>query len=124
MTLEERNRALAILQGEKIAIRNELVRIAVSDATVTYSNLALKYKLDMRKEPHRYALNEFLDGLAEEEHQHGRPMLTVVVVLADTEISGEGFFKKAQLLGRYLPGCDRGEFWKQEREKVRTYKWE
>ena len=95
---------------DKTAIKNDLKRYAKLCATITYSNLSpLHYR--------ELAFFEILGQISREEHAAGRGMLTVLVVLAETERPANGFFELAEELYD-IEIDDREAFYQQEKNKV------
>jgi hypothetical protein len=66
----------------------------------------------------RSVVGKRLDDINRSEHEHGRPLLSVIVVHKGETMPGEGFFICARDLGRYREGEDRAAFVRQEREAV------
>ena len=69
----------------------------------------------MTKPPFR-GLNEALGHVSMYEVEHGRPMLSALVVNADTRKPGDGFAKLARHLG--LEAKDDDDFWRSELGRV------
>lgn len=61
-----------------------------------------------------------LGEISEDEHDHGRPMLSALAVSAVTGMPGEGFFKLARNLGKLTNSTleAKGQFWENERNAV------
>lgn len=71
----------------------------------------------------RNKIGEILGEISIYEHDHGRPMLSAIVVLAGIGCPGEGFYNLARHLGLHH---DHGEFadmefFVQEVKKVHSY---
>jgi hypothetical protein len=84
----------------KTEIRTILIRKAKERAMIPYSDLAAQVRavnfsaFDVR-------LFSILGQLSTEEHDHGRPLLSVLVVHKSGDMQpGEGFFDLAESLGR------------------------
>ncbi len=98
-------------------IYNELVRLAKAGQTTNYSNIAPLVGLDMEKVADREKISEILGEISSQEFEHGRPMLSSVVVGKVSGKPGPGFFELAESLDLY-DGKDDDEFYSQELEKV------
>lgn len=62
-----------------------------------------------------------LGEISEDEHNQQRPMLSALVVRADTDIPGDGFFALARQLGRLAENATQEEqeqFWQKELRRV------
>jgi hypothetical protein len=66
----------------------------------------------------RNVVGKLLDDINRSEHEHGRPLLSVIVVHKGETMPGEGFFMCARDLGRYQEGQDRAAFVREERAAV------
>lgn len=87
-------------------IYEELKRIARRREMITYSGIAPLAGLDMENPADRDAIRQLLGMISTYEHQHGRPMLTAIVVHKQDNIPGHGFFELAQHLRLLRPGAD------------------
>lgn len=87
-------------QAAKDEIRRVLVQRAKLRAMIPYSELvALVPSVDFT--PHDRRLFAILGQVSIEEHQQGRPLLSVLVVHKTGDMQpGEGFFELAESLGR------------------------
>ena len=68
-----------------------------------------------------HPLCEIFDALDVDDHAHGRPFRTAMVVNRETSIPGEGFFKTVQSLRKITAPRDpmkRIEFWKKEFDEL------
>lgn len=113
-------------------IRDELVRrvMAGSDADVCLSYKQLGLAVDpehhstypMTRPPFR-GLNEALGHVTMYEVEHGRPMLTAIVVDEQFGVPGDGFARLARHLGRKIDETFAAEtaFWKQEMAHLRSF---
>ena len=88
------------------ALRHRLVEIAARGETITYAELRIE--LD-----HKGDLVPALRALSESEDDAGRGLLTAVVVRADTDRPGAGWFRLAAARGRDITDADR--VWREER---------
>jgi hypothetical protein len=68
-------------------------------------------------------VGQVLDELNRREHDQGRPLISAIVVDAETEQPSEGFFKLAIDVGLTLPSSDRRAFWEAERDRVWAFDW-
>ncbi|MGQ9676623.1 MAG: hypothetical protein ACUVX1_13255 [Chloroflexota bacterium] len=82
-------------------IYEELKRVAREQSLTTYGAIAPLVGLNVGLRAHRNRLNEILRDIAIYEHQQGRPLLPVVVVLSQEGRPAQSFFKLAQGLGLY-----------------------
>jgi hypothetical protein len=100
--------------------KEEMTRIlgerAISKTTISYSEL-VRTLVTIRFEPDSNALATMLGEISTEEDEHGRGMLSVLVVHKDGDkMPGPGFFDLAKRLGRDT--TDRLAAWAQEMETV------
>src|SRR2546428_554217 len=68
----------------------------------------------------RDRIRQILGIISTYEHQHGRPMLTAIVVHKQDNIPGHGFFELAQHLGLLKPGADELAFFCGEVARVHS----
>ena len=70
---------------------------------------------DMDKE-----VGQLLGEINEDEHGHGRPMLSAVAVEATTKMPGEGFFVFAKRMDKFTGETeeDKRDFWRDEIQRV------
>lgn len=105
----------------KKQLYDELVRRAKGRGPLCYSEAAKYVGLSMDKIEDRNELSRLLGEIADHEHENGRPMLTALVVLKNSNTPSKGFYKKAKELGRF-PGSKKkkvkDEFWEREIIKV------
>lgn len=101
-------------------IYEELKRIARGQEMTTYSAIAPLAGLDMENPAHRDAIRQILGIISTYEHQHGRPMLTAIVVHKQDNVPGHGFFELAQHLGVLKPGADQLAFFCGEVARVHS----
>jgi hypothetical protein len=66
----------------------------------------------------RAVIGVLLDEINRHENAEGRPLLSVIVVRADTKKPGDQFWQCATELKRYRPGDDRNAFLEAERHAV------
>lgn len=81
------------------ALYRRLGEVARSGCVVTYEEVASLVDLDPRDPAQRSALSALLREVSLHEHEHGRPLLSAVVVSRDTRLPGRGFFSLMRLLG-------------------------
>jgi hypothetical protein len=98
-------------------LRDVLVAIARHHETTTYGRIATLRDLAIRDGE----LFRRLDEISTDEHNDGRPLLSVVVVREDTEMPGKGFFRLARSLGVQGADLDNAAFFGQERERCWNY---
>jgi len=101
-------------------IYQRIKAIAIDGSVSTYSEISPLANLDMSRQTDRTKIGEMLGEISTYEHQHGRPMLSVVVIHRDNNMPGEGFFKLARYLGVYR-GNDDFLFFINELRKVHDY---
>ena len=84
------------LTDEEKRARQVLIDYASRREAIRYADLIEKAQLNlsMRNPHHRGILGEILGNISTYEHQNGRPLLSVVAVLANFSHS-DGFFKLA-----------------------------
>ena len=80
-------------------IYDKLKSIARAQSTITYSEIAPLDSLDMSNPADRNEIARILGEISSYEYQQGRPMLSVVVILQEQNIPGQGFFTLAKELG-------------------------
>lgn len=102
------------------AIYQEILRVARSGGITTYADIAPLAELDMSLLHHRTRIGSILGEISRAEHRAGRPMLSAVVILADRNRPGQGFFRLAKTLGLHTGG-DELQFWVQELQRVHDY---
>jgi hypothetical protein len=69
-----------------------LKEVARRGDLITYGEIAPLAGLDMESQADRNEIGEILGEISTFEHEHGRPMLSALVVLAGIGYPGEGFF--------------------------------
>ena len=99
---------------------DQLKRIARAEDYATYSHIAPLAGLDMDNQADRNRIADILDEISRHEHNEGHPLLSAVVVRADENKPGQGFFTLARDLGVYA-GNDDLKFWLDELKRVRKY---
>jgi hypothetical protein len=84
-------------------VRKYLIEIARdrSNPIVTYQVLAdeCNLDLDMSMPHHRTEIGGILGDISIYEHEHGRPLLSSIVVRSGDNYEGDGFYKLAEHLG-------------------------
>jgi hypothetical protein len=105
--------------GEYFLVFSELVRAARYRGTVTYQEVAELIGLPIVGAYMGKEVGHVLGEISEDQHQHGRPMLSALAVGVDG-LPGEGFFKLATSLGKFTGygDTDHRRFWEQERSAV------
>ena len=104
-------------------IYKKLQECAKQGLQTTYSEIAPLAGLNMDNPADRNRIAQILGDISTYEHEHGRPMLSALVVLAQEGRPGDGFFKLARSLGLYDGHTDMQdlEFFVSESEKVFSY---
>lgn len=87
-------------------VRAVLIEAAQQRLVVSYGQLGARVGLDLDDPPARNALSELLGRISQQEVAEGRPMLSSLVVQAESQAPGSGFISLAQLLGVAKPGDD------------------
>jgi hypothetical protein len=85
-----------------------------------YARLAKTFKLRYRTDAERKYLDDMLGDISRQEHEHGRAMLSVVVVNDEFKLGPE-FFVLARELKRQKPGEGDEEFIARERAELFEY---
>jgi hypothetical protein len=105
-------------------IRKDLITfVRLGDARrsfVRHERLARAFKLRYRTDAERKYLEDMLGDISRQEHEHGRAMLSVVVV-NDEFKPGPGFFVLARELKRQKPEEGDDEFTSRERAELFEY---
>lgn len=102
-------------------LRDRLVEVARAGKTMTYSDAAAIVDLSMRNPHHRRLLGQHLGAISEFEVDHGRPMLSVVVVHKGEQHVGSGFLQLGEELGRKRAVEDDQSFEVRELYRVHDY---
>lgn len=77
-----------------------LRRRAKAEKTITYGELCAEVGLPLDGDHDSNKVAGYLAGISNYEHEHGRPLLSVVVVNKREGMPGNGFFELAKSLGR------------------------
>lgn len=102
-------------------IYEKLKSIAQEKGVIYYSTLGQIIDLDMSNPEDRNQIAKILDEINRHEVlQHGRPMLSAIVIKKSTGIPGKGFFKCAKELDKYRGDTDY-DFWAHELTEVYNY---
>ena len=102
-----------------LLVYGELIQAARYGGTTTYQALAEMMGLPLSGSWMGTATGNMLCEISRNEHQHGRPMLSAVVV-GVSGVPGQGFYVLAQELGRFEGGSkeDQLRFWEEEKQAV------
>ena len=94
----------------------QLVIYGTNGDLPTYGEVAPSVGLDMALAADRNEFARLLDEINEHEHEHGRPLISSIVVLKDSRVPGKGYFDCARRLGRLDSTDHFGEmdFWVSE----------
>jgi hypothetical protein len=125
----------ALAQGESLSSIEERVRLylieraklgnpsAPSSSKVAYGTLCSAIDPEQRHWawPRYRGIGETLGRVSSFEHQHGRPLLSVMVVQTATWKPGEGFIGIAKGLGFHIPPGHEREFERHQLEEVVRY---
>ncbi len=101
-------------------IYERLKVVARAGQVATYSEIAPLAGLDMADPDDRNQIGNLLGEISTFEHQHGHPLLSVVVIHRDNNIPGNGFFNLARDLNVYN-GMDDFLFFIQELRRVHDF---
>jgi hypothetical protein len=97
----------------------------LSSAKIEYQQLAKAIDPDEHywAWPRFRGLGDVLGNVSEFEHDHGRPLISALVVQAGTHQAGDGFYKALlqKRLDIQLPPDQERAFWREEIRKVVTY---
>ena len=105
-------------------IHRQLFHIARMKSYVNYSVIGPLIGLtDMSKPEQREKISNILTDIDIEEHGWEHPLLSAVVILAERNMPGDGFFKIARKLGRYHGKKDDLKFWLGELRRVHDFDW-
>ncbi|WP_434618142.1 hypothetical protein [Azospirillum sp. B2RO_4] len=100
-----------------------LVGIAKKKGRDTYTNVSVNLGWDMRLSRDRNKISKVLYEISWEEHQNGRPLLSVVVVRGrngvPTSNPGKGFYVMARGMGFEFQ--DDEQFFREELKRVHDY---
>lgn len=104
---------------EYLLIYSELIRAAQHHGMVTYQELADLVGLPLQGNFMGKELGHYTGEISEEEAEHGRPMLSAIVVGVSGKPGG-GFFGKAKELGRFTSDdpAEQDVFWHAEQKAV------
>ena len=100
-------------------VRRRLIAIARMGLSTTYGDVA-EWAGRNRLSAQGVAA-DILNPITHYDHQHGRPMLSALVVNAKTKKPGDGFWILAGILSLFKVGEDHYRFWMSERARVRNY---
>src|SRR5271157_5550396 len=90
-------------------IYEKLRDVARNEQVVFYHQVAPLASLDMSLADDRHRIADILDEISTLEHGQNRPLLSVVVVQAETGRPGKGFYKLATHLRLYSGKSDLDE---------------
>ncbi len=104
-------------------IYRKLLEVAKAEWLITYGEIAPLAGLNMDSPADRTVISGLLDEINKYESQHGRPMLSAVVVRAADNIPGPGFFVWARDIGKLATNdpIKELEFWASEVKEVHQY---
>lgn len=102
-------------------IYKKLCGVAARRGTVPYQEVGDLVQLDMANPAHRNELAALLGDVSAHEHGLGRPLLSAVVVLAESGWPGQGFFDLARECGRMRADQDNLAFFALELRAVHDH---
>ena len=88
------------MTSDEAALYETLVQKASERALISYSDAGAIVDLDMADPKDRNELAGMLDRINHEEALANRPMVSAIVVHADDQTPGNGFYECARGLGR------------------------
>ena len=109
------------LSPELHALRQLLITAARERRFVSYTEAARVLGLRGTKPWRSPRLFAALDAISTFEHEHGRPLLSAVVVSGAGKQPGGGFFKMAKRNGVQMPDEVNRTFFKTQRDRVWDY---
>jgi hypothetical protein len=107
------------VNDQEFDIYRRVVRVAMRGETISYGDLAEQAGLRARGRRLGQVLSPLLEAASLFEWRHNRPLISAVVVLGDTGIPSEGFFRLARRLGAQPEGAEEREFWNSHIAEVR-----
>ena len=107
---------MAAAADNQEAVRDRLIEVARNRSLTTYGELAPIAEL-----PARSIGRLILDVISRDEASEGRPMLSAVVVNANTGRPGGGFYQMACEFGRAASPNPDDAIWEAEREAAYEY---
>ena len=115
--MTEKNKTL---RDNKDDIRARLIKLAQAQKIISYGELVEKYGIHMSEDHHEVigTLEDILCEISSAEHEQGRHLLSVLVVLKKSNAPGEGFYELASRLGKFKKGGDKTVFFCQELDGV------
>lgn len=103
-------------------LRQKLISVALQeDVFMHYDEVAEILGLTSSRLDHATIMNQALEEISVYEHNHGRPLLTAVVVRKEDLQPGQGFFKMAKHNGKQKSHEDNDKFFINELGRVRNY---
>ena len=111
------------MQDKQDTLRKALIEAAKNAGLLYYRTAAQLLGLDMTQAADRGEIGRMLDAINRVEHDEGGPLLSAVVVRANSRIPGPGFFPMARRLGYKVGHDEEGErtFWEQEVARVYSH---
>jgi hypothetical protein len=115
--LEERTRQFLIARARSCKATSP------STALITYTGLRDEIDPSQQSWPGQRCtgIGEALDQINRSEHEHGRPMLSALVVLSGENYPGDGFPKLARDLGHSVREDGEHTFWRMQVATVIRY---
>lgn len=104
-------------------IRDRLLAVAGAKVTIGYKELTDWLGIDPQLRPWRAELlYHALDTINRNEHNAGRPLLSAVVIVRESGMPGDGFFRLAKDLTQFNPATSsERDFWEQELRRLYDY---
>ncbi len=105
------------------AVYEALKQVARSGSVTHYGAIAPLAGVNLNTGRGRREMGCVLAEVCRSEAQQGHPLLGSVVVRKDSQMPGKGYFRGAQILGKFHGGSDedRRAFWLQELKRVHAY---
>ena len=102
--------------GQRVRVRDRLIEVARNESLVTYGELE-----PIAEIPAVSIGPRVLDAISRDEANAGHPMLSAVVVNADTRNPGDGFYRLAFEVGRAASPNPDVAFWAAELKALYEY---
>lgn len=109
-----------VSDDSKKSVHDQAVAAARARRTLTYTQVARRAGLPFETDEDVFVLSVLLTDLSRSEHQHGRPLLSAVVVHAEDGAPGTGFYTLARELGSFR-GRDTLGFYAAELSRVHDF---
>jgi len=102
---------------EYLLVYLELIQAARYRGTITYQDVASIMGLPSTGAYMAREVGHLVGSISEDEHNHGRPLLSAIVVNAQGKV-GSGFYELARRLGKLPEDGDELAFWEAEKAAI------